>query len=456
MKSYLICFLLNCQSTKFISLTFLALSFLLSPSFLFGQDISKSDSLEFQKKMEWFKDAKLGIFIHWGIYSVNGILESWSFYNGYISHEDYLKQSEGFTASNYDPAYWAALIKESGAKYSVITTKHHDGFALWDTQYGHFNAVQNSPANKDLIAPFVEALREKGLKVGLYYSLVDWSSDDYTDFTRNKTRYAISDDPERWKRFEKYNHGQLYELKKNFNPDLWWFDGDWEHSAEEWKVDEIRSFLSEGSSWVIFNSRLQGRGDYETPEIGLPIHSPDTDYWELAMTINESWGYQSNDKRHKTPQQVIDIFVDCISKGGNLLLDIGPKADGTIPEEQVNILKELGKWTSKHSDAIYGVEKGIPYAYFYGPTALSKDSTTLFLYVRDIPKDGKIILKGVENKINRIFVVGNGTILNWEVFCHVFWSDYPGITYIDIPENAIDPYYTVIAVQLEGRIKLFE
>ena len=129
-------------------------------------------------KMQWFKDAKLGIFIHWGIYAVNGIDESWSFFNEYISHEDYLKQVDGFTASKYDPKQWVSLIKNSGAKYAVITAKHHDGFALWDTQYGALNVI-NAPAARDLISPFVKELRRQKLKVGLYYSLPDWSYEDY-------------------------------------------------------------------------------------------------------------------------------------------------------------------------------------------------------------------------------------------------------------------------------------
>lgn len=153
------------------------------------------------KKMEWFQNAKLGIFIHWGIYAVNGIDESWSFYNEYISHEDYLKQVDGFTASNYDPEYWASLIKSSGAKYAVITTKHHDGFALWDTKYGDLN-IRKSPANRDLITPLVGELRKQKLKVGLYYSLPDWSYVDYPNQTRNKKRYA--DDPARWQKFLNY------------------------------------------------------------------------------------------------------------------------------------------------------------------------------------------------------------------------------------------------------------
>ena len=139
------------------------------------QDSSADDS----KKMQWFKDAKLGIFIVWGIYAVNGIDESWSFFNEYISHENYLKQTEGFTASKYDPQSWSDLIKRSGAKYAVITAKHHDGFALWDTKFGELNAAKSSAAKKDVLTPFVNSLRKNDLKVGIYYSLPDWSYMDY-------------------------------------------------------------------------------------------------------------------------------------------------------------------------------------------------------------------------------------------------------------------------------------
>ena len=407
-----------------------------------------------ESKMEWFRDAKLGIFIHWGIYAVDGLDESWSFFNNYISHEDYLKQLKGFTAKNYDPGYWADLIQASGAQYSVITSKHHDGFALWDTKFGELNAVKSSAAKRDVLTPFVNELRKRNLKVGLYYSLPDWSYPDYTQHTKTVTRYKIADDPKRWQRFLDYYQGQMGELQKKYQPDLWWFDGDWEHNAEEWQAVELRQKLLSANPKAIINSRLRGEGDYETPEQGPPVVRPETPYWELCLTMNDSWGYQGNDKNYKTPQQVINIFVDCISKGGNLLLDIGPKADGTIPAEQEEILRELGKWTSKHREAIYGVERGIPYDHFYGATALSKDRSILYLFVNG-DSNGQVELKGLSNKINRIWVVGNGTKLNYEVKSKVFWNAYPGITYIDLPEAVLDSYVTVLAVLLDGPIKLY-
>jgi alpha-L-fucosidase len=408
-----------------------------------------------QSKMDWFEDAKLGIFIHWGLYSVDGISESWAFFNEYLSHEDYMKQLDGFGAENYDPKYWADLISQSGAKYTVITSKHHEGFALWNTKFGNLNAVKHAKAKKDVLTPFADAIRANGIKLGLYFSLPDWSYPDYTHFTKSKNRYRASEDPKRWESYLTYMNGQLMELSKQYNPDLWWFDGDWEHNAEEWDVETLKSNLLKSNPNVIFNSRLNGNGDYETPEIGVPVQRPDSPFWELSVTINDSWGYQKNDRHYKTPMQVIDLLVDCISKGGNLLLDIGPKADGTIPEEQITVLQELGKWTRKHEKAIYGTRKGIPYDHFYGPSALSKNKQTLYLYVRDIPKDGKIVLKGISNRINSAHVVGQGSMLSQETFCKVYWNKYPGITYIQIPPETLDPYYTVIALQLDGEIELF-
>jgi alpha-L-fucosidase len=414
--------------------------------------LQAQNELPKEERLSWFKDAKLGIFIHWGIYSVNGIDESWSFYNGYISYDDYLKQLDGFTAENYDPAYWAKLIKESGARYAVLTAKHHDGVALWDTKQSDLNVVDRTPAGRDLIGPFVKALRKEGLKVGLYYSLLDWSHPDYPNFTREIKRYT--DDTVRWNRFVKFNFAQLKEISK-YKPDLYWFDGDWEQSAEKWHAKEIRELVLSENPEAIINSRLQGYGDYATPEQGVPISKPDSPYWELCMTMNDSWGYQPNDTNYKTANQIIRIFVDCISKGGNLLLDIGPKPDGTIPEEQMEILKELGRWTKKHAAAIYGTRAGIDCKYFNGYTALSKDKKTLYLYVDNKP-NGPLLIKGLKNKVNRIWVVGNGTKLSYKVMGKAYWSDVPGLLYIDLPEEVQDEQVTVIAVLLDGEIDMYD
>lgn len=408
--------------------------------------------VEKAQRLQWFQDAKLGIFIHWGIYAVDGIDESWSFHNGHISHQDYMDQLTGFTAQNYDPAAWARLIKQSGARYAVLTAKHHDGVALWDSRAGDLNVEESTPAGRDLIQPFCDALRQEGLKVGLYYSLIDWSHPNYPNYLRDQKRYA--DDEARWARFSRFNHAQIKEISTRFRPDLVWFDGDWEFSAEQWQAREIREMLLEDNPGVIINSRLQGYGDYGTPEQGVPITRPDHDFWELCLTMNDSWGYQQGDTNYKSVNQIIRILVECISLGGNLLLDIGPRADGTICPEQTAILEGLGRWTGKHAKAIYGSRAGLPGGHFHGPTALSADTTVLYLYLPHRP-NGPVMLKGLKNKVQGIQVVGDDRQLDWDIKMKLSWSDKPGIIYIEVPEEALDTEVTVLAVQLDGPVQLY-
>jgi len=404
------------------------------------------------KRMEWFKDAKLGIFIHWGIYAVNGIDESWSFYNNYLSYDEYMKQLNGFTAAKYNPTQWADLIQESGAKYSVLTSKHHDGVALWDTKLSDLSVVKKTPAGRDLVGPWCDALRKHGIKVGLYFSLLDWSNPNYPGFTHSQVKYT--NDSVKWNKFVDFDFGQLKELSSKYNPDLYWFDGDWEQSAEKWKAKELRKTLFGYNPNLILNSRLQGYGDYGTPEQGLPISRPKDKFWELCMTVNESWGYQGTDHDFKSANQIIRIFIDCLNLGGNLLLDIGPKADGTIPDEEVSVLKELGRWTKKHHESIYGTEAGIPLGHYYGATTLSKEKDLLYLFV-DGKQNGPLLIKGLKNQVNRIWVVGNGTKLSWKVMGKAYWSEVPGLLYIDVPDKVLDDQVTVIAVLLKGPVDLY-
>lgn len=356
-----------------------------------------------QKKMEWFNDAKLGIFIHWGIYSVNGISESWAFFNNYINHENYMKQLNGFTASRYQPAEWVKLIKNSGAKYAVITTKHHDGVSLWNSKAEKATTIPvNSSAHKDVLTPFVQELKKSGLKTGLYYSLPDWSHPYYDINTRTKKRYEIKNDPQRWQNFVTYYQTQLTELSNQYQPDLLWFDGDWEHTSEEWQAAKALENLKKFNSNIIVNSRLNHHGDYETPEQGVPVVPPQSKSWELCYTMNDSWGYQPFDKNYKTPNMLVRTLADVISMGGNLLLDIGPKADGTLPKEQVEILKNLGRWTSKNSEAIYGTRKGLPFENYNGKSSLSGNKKSLFLYLeeeKDFDKIYGLITRPVSAKI---------------------------------------------------------
>ena len=415
---------------------------------------SKIDPATIKNKMQWFADGKLGIFIHAGIYSVNGIDESWSFYNKKISYADYMKQLNGFTLKNYDPSLWADIIKQSGANYCVITTKHHDGVAMFDTKMSDLSIVKSSPAKKDMIQPLFDELRKRDIKCGAYFSLLDWSHHDYPGFLKDSNKYKLADDYERWNKFRLFFQSQIKEISVKLNPDLWWFDGDWEHSAEQWESEKVRNIILANNPKAIINGRLQGYGDYETPEQNIPVSRPKYNWWELCMTINDNWGFQFADKNWKTPYEIITIFTDVISNGGNLLLDIGPKADGTIPDEQIHVLKELGEWNKRNGEAVFNTIAGIPQGHFYGPTTLSKDSTILYLFLQG-NISGDISLKGVNNKIEEITVLSNGIKLNHKIVGKISWSSVPGIVFIDVPQNVQDEYVTVLKLKLDKPISLY-
>lgn len=416
---------------------------------------------------QWFTDAKLGIFIHYGIYAVKGIAESWSFFNGRISYEDYMSQLDGFTAANFDAEYWADVIKRSGANYAVLTSKHHDGVALFDTQYSDLSVVKKTPAKRDIVKEFNEAIQKRGIRTGVYYSLIDWSHPDYPsvyeggrvpeDLSTVNRFHAPTDgvqDEAKWQRFLEFNNNQLRELLTNYGKvDLLWFDGDWERSAEQWNLPAFKEYLQSFNPDIIINSRLQGHGDYKTPEQGIPITRPEGP-WEFCTTINSSWGYQHRDNNYKSLKQILRMFVDCISMGGNMLLDIGPMEDGTIPQRQVDTLLGLGKWIEENKEAVYGTEEGIMQRYWAGGSTLSKDKKTLYLFVHDTPQES-VCLKGLSTKIKRASVLHSGKELTHEIQGGVPWFNIPGTTWIHITPEEAHEHITVIKVELEDEIDMY-
>ncbi|MEV0585536.1 alpha-L-fucosidase [Nonomuraea sp. NPDC050310] len=406
----------------------------------------------------WFPDAKLGIFIHYGLYSVEGVAESWSFYYGDISREDYLAQLDGFTAEAYDPAAWAELFAQAGARYAVLTTRHHDGFALWDSAYGTLN-VTKTPAGRDLIGPFADALRERGLKVGLYYSHSDWNHPDYPSVRgpqAHPSPYVTppdgQEDPAAWARYLAYRDGQVDELVERYRPDLLWFDGEWERSEEQWGIDGLADRILAVRPQTVLNARMLSRGDYATPEQGVPITPPDGP-WELCLTVNDNWGFRPGDTNHKPVGHLVRYFTEAIGAGGNLLLDVGPTADGRILPEQADRLKGLGAWIERHAEAVYGTAAGLPAGHHYGPSTLSADRRTLYLICFDPPRD-TVAVRGLRNTVLRARVVGADAELGHTITGEL--NGVPGILWIDAPPaHTIDPHATVIALELDGELDLY-
>jgi len=410
----------------------------------------------------WFPDAKLGVFIHYGIYAVGGAAESWSFYTGEMTHDAYMKQLEGFTASKYDPDAWAELFARIGARYAVLTTKHHDGVALWDTDHRNLDVVRDTPAGRDLVTGFVDALRARGLKVGLYFSHSDWHHPDYPSIRHVEpgdeppSPYSHAEpgkeDPEAWERYLAYRDGQVGELVDRFRPDVLWFDGEWERTEEQWRMGELAELILTRNPDTILNGRMLSYGDYATPEQGAPLEAPDGP-WELCLTINDSWSYRPQDRDFKSVRQLVRYFTETIGMGGNLLLGAGPREDGTIPEEQIERLEGLGAWIARHSDAVYGTVAGLPAGHHYGPSTLSADRRTLYLVCFDAPRDN-VSIRGLRNSVKRVTVLGTGTELGHHVTGGL--DAVPGVTWIDAPATAdLDEHATVLAVELDGELDLY-
>lgn len=411
----------------------------------------------------WFPDAKLGIFIHWGIYAVDSVPESWAFFDGDVPHDEYMSQLDRFTAAAYHPREWARLFARAGARYAVLTSRHHDGVALWDTALGDLDVVRHTPAARDLVTPYADALREQGLKVGLYYSHSDWNHPDYAS-TRHPDRspdeednpYAEvprgQEDPRAWARYLDYRDGQVRELVTRFRPDLLWFDGEWERSEDQWRIPELARLIRAEVPDCVLNARMLGEGDYATPEQGVPVVAPEGP-WELCLTFNDSWGYKHHDHNYKSTGQLIRYFTETIGAGGNLLLSVGPKEDGTIPVEQVERLEGLGGWIAKHADAVYGTVAGLPAGHHYGPSTVSDDRRTLYLTVFDIPR-GPIGVRGLRTPVRRVRVLGTGAELGHQVIGGL--HEVPGVLWIDPPGTVdLDEHATVLAVELDAPLDVY-
>ncbi|MEU8504792.1 alpha-L-fucosidase [Streptomyces brevispora] len=413
---------------------------------------------------KWFGDAKLGIFVHWGIYAVDGVAESWSFYTGQVSYERYMNQLHGFTASRYDPRVWADLFARAGAGYAVLTAKHHDGVALYDTRHSGLSVVTRTPAGRDLVTGYTEALRERGLKVGLYFSHSDWSHPDYptvrhpapAEPSLNDSRFSAppagQEDPERWERFLEFRAAQVREVAERFRPDLLWFDGEWERSEEQWRMDELARDVTSVLPDTVLNARMTGHGDYATPEQGLPTEAPEGP-WELCLTVNDSWGFQHTDTNQKSVGQLVRYFTETIGMGGNLLLAVGPREDGTIPQAQADRLTGLGDWIARHTEAVHGTVAGLPAGHHYGPSTLSTDRRTLYLICFGTPHE-TVSVRGLSTPVKRVSVLATGDVLPHRTTGGL--GHVPGVLWIDAPAaGQIDPHATVLAVELDGELELY-
>lgn len=428
----------------------LAIVFLLSiPGNLFSAlKTSSSEKTGSPDRLQWFREAKFGLFIHWGVYSMIG-REEWARELLQIPLSEYQKYADNFNPVNYDPKQWVRLAKEAGVKYIVITSKHHDGFCLFDSQYTDYDSMQ-SRIHKDLLGLLVKACREENMPIGFYYSIMDWHHPDYLPRRKwEKDRSAKGAD---FKRYVQYMKNQLRELVQKYQPAILWFDGEWEHKNEDYDALGVGEMLRQLKPDIIINDRLfnraPGLGDFGTPENYVPAtgwrnEDGSLRLWEVCMTMNfNGWGYNHYETEFRNATQLIRQLIEIVSKGGNFLLNIGPRPDGTIQPEFVERLKRIGAWLKVNGEAIYGTEPSVfEKLPFFGRCTVKGNK--VFIHVMGWPQDKKIVLPGLKNRVQKVYLLATGENLKY--------SQERGDTIITLPAEPLDEDATVITVEVEGK-----
>ena len=391
------------------------------------------DSLDSRATPQWFKDAKFGIFIHWGLYSVpawgpKGSYAEW-YLNGLIKGDtartQYHSKHYGydfpyrnfinlFNPIKYNPNEWADLFQKAGAKYVVLTSKHHDGFCLWPNKQSRGYNSFDGKANRDLLGDLNKAVKKKGIRFGIYYSLYEW---EHHDYPKNVSSYINN-----------YMIPQFKDVVQKYRPDIIFSDGEWDRNSSEWKSEEFLAWLYNDSNApkdVVVNDRWGGETRFKNGGYFSTEYDPNSDLineeflkrgWEECRGVGKSFGYNRNETMddYSTSSELIRLLVDIVSRGGNLLLNIGPKADGTIPDIMLDRLLEIGRWLETNGEAIYGT---IPNRVSQSDDikfTLTKDRKTLYAFVENF-QEKKLVIKGI-NAVGKepIQCFGSDEKLGWE------------------------------------------
>ena len=407
-------------------------------------------------RMEWFRAARFGMFIHWGVYSVPagtydgkkipGIGE-WIMNRGKIPMAEYQKFATGYNPTNYNADEWVRLAKQAGMKYIVITAKHHDGFANFATKASPWNIVEATPYGKDVLKPLAAACRKYGMKLGFYYSQAQ-------DWNNGGSECAGVWDPAQKQNMDEYIDKvavpQMKELLSNYGefPCVLWWDTSCDMNKE--RADKLIEVLKLKPG-IIHNNRLGGgyQGDTETPEQYIPATGFPGRDWETCMTLNDTWGFKSYDQNWKSTETIIRNLVDIASKGGNYLLNVGPNSLGEIPAPSIERLKAVGAWMKVNSEAIYGTTaspfKRLPWGRC--TKKISGDETTLYLHVFNWPADGKLVVPGLKNEVVKASLLNK----NWFVVRKNLAAsrDASGVT-ISVPTTAPDKISSTVILKIKG------
>ncbi len=399
------------------------------------------------ESLNWFREAKFGLFIHWGVYSQIG-REEWARELLQIPLREYEKIAMNFNPVKYNPNEWVKLAREAGVRYIVITSKHHDGFCIYDSAYTEFDSMK-AKIQKDLLGMLVEACRRENLPIGFYYSIMDWYHLDYLPRRGwEKDRPARGAD---FKRYVSYMKNQLQELVVKYQPVILWFDGEWEHKDEDYEAVETGKMLRQLKPEILINDRLfnraPGLGDFGTPENYVPAtgwrnEDGSLRLWEVCMTMNfNGWGYNHYETEFRNAPQLIRQLIEIASKGGNLLLNIGPRPDGTIQPEFVERLRQIGSWLKVNGEAIYGCQPSIfERLPFFGRCTVKENR--LYIHIMGWPVDRKITLPGLRNKVQKVYLLATGEKLR-----HTKTGNN---LIVSLPQEPPDPVATVVVVEVEG------
>ena len=406
--------------------------------------------------MGWWKKARFGMFIHWGLYSVPaGVWHGkrvqepgeWIKNNAHIPNKQYNALAKQFDPVDFNANQWVAIAREAGMKYIVITSKHHDGFCMFRTKATNFNIVKATPWHKDPLAMLSAACRRQGIKFCTYYSIMDWHSRDQvpahpsaTHPTYNPTHFA----PGRGLAYLHYMERQLHELIRQYHTNLIWFDGEWMHGWSRADAKALYFYIRRMDPTVILNARIGfGYGDYMTPEQSIPARGLPGP-WETCMTINNTWGYVSWDHDWKSSATLIRHLIQCASGGGNFLLNVGPTGKGVIPAPEVQRLLAIGKWLKINGEAIYGSHrtpfaKALPYGY------ATQKHDKLFLEVVRWPQNRTLVVP-MTNRIIKAYLLANPYI-------HLRTALGNGGQLVYLPAAAPDPVASVVVLETTGTVR---
>lgn len=416
---------------------------------------------EIEKRTKWFREDRFGMFIHWGLYSIPACGE-WMMSEKEMTVDEYKKYFDQFDPVDYDPSEWARLAKEAGMRYAVLTAKHHDGFCLFDSALTDYTAT-HTKAGRDLVKEFLDAFRAEGIKVGLYFSIIDWSHPDFPKYgdrqhpMRNKEAYK--DEVIDFDRYLDFMHGQVRELVTNYGKlDILWFDFSYDDMCgEKWRATELIQMVRKYQPDVIIDNRLEGAGDnhgsiatehpliysgdFASPEQIIPPEGVCDDKgnpipWELCATMNNHWGYCNFDHQYKTPQMIVRKLVECVSKGGNLILNVGPDAKGNIPKESVEILQQVGAWMKKNSESIY--KAGISALPKPDWGRYTQKGNIIYAHVYEAPL-GALPLYGIRpDQLRRVAYVSDGSEVNrGEAWNTALYTD---VAFVSFGEDPVFTY----------------